>query len=246
MSCCALHECPRWHSVGQSRAGAGKRIAAEMPPLSQLTISSWQLQGMGWIITILLPALLLKTIFFSFFPQISCFILLDQSLSHSCTMNVLRRTSNSLPRGCMQQWHSTSVSAVFGSWLYRSHPRTLLNLSREPTAIHCVFNFPAMLVSQRQLPVSLSVFRTRSYRNICSCCWGVTWALCLLGACGANVSETVPHCWVGFSKEWGSMTDQAADKSESSQQEVTFWLCWQDKMGFDDFLFFLIVDRVVF
>lgn len=67
MSCCALHECPRWHSVGQSRAGAGKRIAAEMPPLSQLTISSWQLQGMGWIITILLPALLLKTLIFSFF-----------------------------------------------------------------------------------------------------------------------------------------------------------------------------------
>lgn len=34
------------------------------------------------------------------------------------------------------------------------------------------------------------------------------------------------------------MTDQAADKSDSSQQEVTFWLYWWDKMRFDDFFFF--------
>lgn len=31
--------------------------------------------------------------------------------------------------------------------------------------------------------------------------------------------------------------DQAADKSENSQPEVTLWLCWWDKMGFDFFFF---------
>lgn len=75
-------------------------------------------KGMSWIITVLLPTLLLKTglVWFGFFPpKISCFILLDQSLSHSCTMNVLSMTSNSLPHGCVQQWHSTLVRVVFGS-----------------------------------------------------------------------------------------------------------------------------------
>lgn len=119
---CAIRECQQWHPVGYSRAGAGKRIAAEVSSVSQLTNPFDNCKGMGWIITILVPTLLLKT--FVVYFRISCFILLDQSLSYPCTRNVPRLGSASLPHGCVQQWHSTQVSAVFGSWLCHSCPQT--------------------------------------------------------------------------------------------------------------------------
>lgn len=91
--------------------------------LSQQTNPFDNCKGMGWIITILIPTLFLKTFFF-FFSSISCFILLDQSLSYPCTRNVLRLAGDSLPHGCVQQWHSTQVSVVFGSWLCHSCSQT--------------------------------------------------------------------------------------------------------------------------
>lgn len=98
---CPVRECQQWHPVGYSRAGAGKRIAAEVSSVSQLTNPFDNCKGMGWIITILVPTLLLKT--FVVYFRISCFILLDQSLSYPCTRNVPRLASASLPHGCVQQ-----------------------------------------------------------------------------------------------------------------------------------------------
>lgn len=125
----------------------------------QLTIPFDNCKGMGWIITILVPALLLKA--FVFYFRISCFILLDQSLSYPCTRNVPRLGSASLPHGCVQQWHSTQVSAVW-ELVVPQLSSDSLNLSREPTPVSCVFNLSVEPESQRQLPVSVPVSQTQT------------------------------------------------------------------------------------
>lgn len=64
-------------------------------------------RGISWVITVLIPTLLLNYYFFS---KILHFFLFDQRLSHSCTMNVLRMASNSLLCGCMQYVRFSATS----------------------------------------------------------------------------------------------------------------------------------------
>lgn len=67
-------------------------------------------RGISWVITVLIPTLLLNYYFFS---KILHFFLFDQRLSHSCTMNVLRMASNSLLCGCMQYVRFSATSHPF-------------------------------------------------------------------------------------------------------------------------------------
>lgn len=192
--------------MGQSRAEAGNRIAAEASPLSQLTTLS-QRQRCRLDYNNSPPCFAFQNNIVGVFFRISCFILLDQSLSHSCTVNVLRMTRNALPRGGGAV--AAQLSGLSGLWELTVSQLSSDAAEPEPTTINCVANFPPVPANQRQLLVSVSTFQTQTALQPLQLLLGVTRAFCLAGACGAGASETVPHhCGC-----------------ESSQQEATFWLC---------------------
>lgn len=127
--------------------------------------------GMGWIITVFLPALLLKTVW-----GLVCWIFLFFSFPISCVLYCLTKVWVTSAPWISWGWQVTHcsmavgnsvtapwLSVAFGSWLYHSYPWTLLNLSREPTTTSCVFNILAVSVSQRLfLPVSVSTFQAQT------------------------------------------------------------------------------------
>lgn len=124
-------------------------------------------------------------------------------------------------------WLCSSGTALWSLGLCHSSSGTL-SLSRELTTINCVFNLPAVSGAYFMPPHS----QPRAQGSPGRVSWAVT------GRFGSRVRETGPlQGWLW--ERMCSVTHQAADKSWSSPRWVTFWLCWWDKMGFDDFWSFL-------
>lgn len=220
---CAPQECQWWHPVEQSRAGARNGATEEKGPLpapdhlvmAAAKVGAWSIAFSSLLCfwKIFLPPYPQNLMFYPAGPKFECVPL------HECP-----EEDRSLCPMAVQQWHST---LVFGSWLCHSSWGTV-SLSRELTAIICVFNLPAVPGACFCLHVPNPGHRAA-----------------LAGSPGqwqgplAQESARQGHCRAGFGKEWVQWLTRLLTGPRAAHKGVTFWLWWQDKMGFDDFLSFL-------
>lgn len=195
---CAPQECQWWHPVEQSRAGAWNGATEEKGPLPAPDHLVMAAAKVGAGVLHSPPCFAFEKFFFPPTPKISCFILLDQSLSVSRSMNVLRRTGPSVPWLCSSGtalWSlgADCATAPGAQWAWAG--------SSQPLSVSLTF-------LQCQVPVSASMFPTQGT--------GQPWQ----GLLGSDRALWHKSQWDRATDRQGwlwermsSVTDQAADRS---------------------------------